>query len=186
MAVVPKGPGQEEVTGDLRDPRQPEAVGTYRDPESGAELEVTMGAGADALARMGWKHVAHLGADAPVPPNRSSVGDEDIQARVDAAVQAALAKKDAGKADEAPATPEAPDTVSEPAANELNDTNKDVEKPQPTAAVDDADQVEEQQDNAAGHKAEDIDGEPGVPAGPPEDLQAEEQAAKGDTPKPAK
>jgi hypothetical protein len=57
MASVPKGPGQQEVTGDLRDARRPEEPGTYRDPQSGKELTVTMGAGADALVRMGWELV---------------------------------------------------------------------------------------------------------------------------------
>lgn len=54
MAKVAQGPGQQEVTGDLRDPREVSQPGTYTDPESGAELTVTMGSGADALVRMGW------------------------------------------------------------------------------------------------------------------------------------
>lgn len=44
--------GQEENTNGINDP------GLYRDPQSGAELEVTMHAGADALVRMGWQRVA--------------------------------------------------------------------------------------------------------------------------------
>lgn len=52
--AIPKGPGQQEVTGELKDARAPEPIGTYKDPQSGAELTVTMGAGADALVRMGW------------------------------------------------------------------------------------------------------------------------------------
>lgn len=54
MATIAKGPGQSEVTGELKDGRAPEQPGTYRDPQSGKELTVTMGAGADALVRMGW------------------------------------------------------------------------------------------------------------------------------------
>ena len=54
MTTVPKGPGQQEVTGDLRDARNPEEPGTYVDPQSGKELTVTMPSGADALVRMGW------------------------------------------------------------------------------------------------------------------------------------
>lgn len=54
MSTVPKGPGQAEVTGDLRDARQPEKPGVYVDPASGKELEVSMPSAADALVRMGW------------------------------------------------------------------------------------------------------------------------------------
>jgi hypothetical protein len=54
MATVAKGPGQQEVTGELKNARDSEPTGTYKDPQSGAELTVTMGAGADALVRMGW------------------------------------------------------------------------------------------------------------------------------------
>ena len=57
MAKVPKGPGQAEVIGDINNPQTPNNPGQYRDPESGAELEVTMNAGADALVRMGWERV---------------------------------------------------------------------------------------------------------------------------------
>lgn len=55
MATVSRGPGQQEVTGDLTDPRNSARPGTYVDPQSGKELSVTMGAGADALVRMGWE-----------------------------------------------------------------------------------------------------------------------------------
>lgn len=44
--------GQEENTNGINEP------GRYKDPQSGAELEVTMHAGADALVRMGWKRVS--------------------------------------------------------------------------------------------------------------------------------
>lgn len=57
MPTIPKGPGQPEVTGELKDGRAPEQPGTYRDPKSGAELTVTMPSGADALVRMGWELV---------------------------------------------------------------------------------------------------------------------------------
>lgn len=57
MAIVAKGPGQQEVNGDIKDPRKSNEPGTYKDPESGAEATVTMSAGADALVRMGWKLV---------------------------------------------------------------------------------------------------------------------------------
>ncbi len=40
--------GEEKNSGKINFP------GTYRDPESGAKLTVTMEAGADALARLGW------------------------------------------------------------------------------------------------------------------------------------
>lgn len=40
--------GQEQNSGEINYP------GTYKDPASGAELTVTMEAGADALARLGW------------------------------------------------------------------------------------------------------------------------------------
>jgi hypothetical protein len=40
--------GQEQNSGEINYP------GTYRDNASGAELTVTMEAGADALARLGW------------------------------------------------------------------------------------------------------------------------------------
>lgn len=40
--------GQEQNTGEINYP------GTYKDPQSGAVLTVTMEAGADALARLGW------------------------------------------------------------------------------------------------------------------------------------
>ncbi len=85
--------------------------GSYRDPQSGAVLEVSMPAGADALVRMGWKKIATK----ETKPGKSA-------------------------------------------------------KPEPTAKVDDADKVEEEQDNAPGHKSEDVDGKPGVPAGDPEKL----------------
>lgn len=45
--------------------------------------------------------------------------------------------------------------------------------PDPAANLDDPDQVEQQQDNAMGHKSEVIDGPPGVPGGDPEDLADE-------------
>jgi hypothetical protein len=70
MAKVAKGPGQAEVNGDLRDPRDSEHIGLYRDPASGAELEVTMPAGADALVRMGWEFVRPP-ADPTTPENRA-------------------------------------------------------------------------------------------------------------------
>lgn len=60
MATIAKGPGQQEVTGDLHDGRQSEKPGTYQDPQSGKELTVVMSAGADALVRMGWKLVKEL------------------------------------------------------------------------------------------------------------------------------
>lgn len=147
MATVPKGPGQPEVTGDLRDARDASAPGTYRDPESGKELEVSMGSGADALVRMGWQYVRPYGADSPTPPARDSIGH----------------------ADEEPVLQPAPQ--DQPAVN-----------PQPasvaTPPVDDADQVEEQQDNAPGHKSEEVDGPPGVPAGDPEKLADETDKKK--------
>lgn len=40
--------GEERNSGEINYP------GTYKDPASGAELTVTMEAGADALARLGW------------------------------------------------------------------------------------------------------------------------------------
>lgn len=89
--------------------------GTYRDPESGAELTVSMPAGADALARLKWEKVERKTETAKVPEGESTA--------------------------EATSTP-----------------------------VDDADQVEEQQDNAPGHKSETTDGPAGVPAGDPEKL----------------
>lgn len=128
---VQKGPGQPEVTGDLANPRDSNPLGTYKDPESGAELEVTMGAGADALARLKWDHVKHLDAPAKAVPEAETLDSE-------------------------------PEEVAQPA-------------PAPDANLDDADVVEDQQDNAAGHKVEGVDGAPGVPAGDPEEL-AEETA----------
>lgn len=41
----------EQNTGDINYP------GTYQDPQSGAILTVTMEAGADALARLGWVRI---------------------------------------------------------------------------------------------------------------------------------
>lgn len=58
--TIGKGPGQFELTGDLHDPSKPNEPGTYKDPESGAESTVTMGAGADALVRMGWTRIKDL------------------------------------------------------------------------------------------------------------------------------
>lgn len=55
MASVPKGPGQPEVTGDLRDAQQPNVPGTYKDPVSGAVVTTMAPAGADALVRMGFE-----------------------------------------------------------------------------------------------------------------------------------
>lgn len=152
MAAVPKGPGQSEVTGDLRDPRDAMPLGTWKDPESGAELEVTMGAGADALARMGWQHTRALGKDAPVPPARSAIGHPEPDT-----------------------APQAVPSASEPQAQEAS-------APEPAAKLDDADQVEDQQDNAAGHKQEGVDGAPGVPAGDPQDLadEAKSDSSKSD------
>lgn len=75
---IPKGPGQQEVNGELKNPRASNEAGTYRDPESGVELEVTMPAGADALARMGWKHVRDLGVPAPSTPGPvDNTGDDE-------------------------------------------------------------------------------------------------------------
>lgn len=55
MAKVGKGPGQSEVNGDLKDPREPNVPGTYKDPVSGAVVETMAPAGADALVRMGFE-----------------------------------------------------------------------------------------------------------------------------------
>ena len=52
--AIPKGPGQQESTGDGQAPEQ---TGTYKDPISGKQLTVTMPAGADALVRLGWELV---------------------------------------------------------------------------------------------------------------------------------
>ena len=49
--------GQEQNTNGINEP------GLYKDPQSGAELEVTMHAGADALARMGWQRIADGGLE---------------------------------------------------------------------------------------------------------------------------
>ena len=43
--------GSEQNSGDINLP------GTYKDPVSGAELTVSMEAGADALVRLGWVYV---------------------------------------------------------------------------------------------------------------------------------
>lgn len=118
MATVPKGPGQTEVTGDLASPRSPSQPGLYRDPQSGAESEVTMPSGADALVRMGWELV---------DPNERKDMNDNVAPENDAA---------------APQDPK----------------------------LDDADAVQDQQDNAPGHKSEVIDGPAGVPAGDPEKL----------------
>lgn len=78
---IPKGPGQQEVNGELKNPRDANPPGTYRDPESGVELEVTMSAGADALARMGWKHIRELGTtpapSTPGPVDNTGESDEE-------------------------------------------------------------------------------------------------------------
>lgn len=184
MATVPKGPGQTEVTGDLRDPRAPEPLGLWRDPESGAELEVTMGAGADALARLGWKHIRDLDAGETAKAEEST---GFTQEQVDQMIADALAKQGSTASDlptqsqqatdNKDTSNSAPTSVAEPAANDLNDTNLPVEKPETPSPVDDADAVETEQDNAQGHKSETIDGAPGVPAGDPEDL-ADETAKK--------
>lgn len=100
--------------------------GTYRDPQSGAELTVTMPAGADALVRMGWRQV---------PTNEDSP-----QAKA---------------------------------------ASKDVETDSQVAKVDDADAVEDQQDNAEGHKSETVDGPPGVPAGDPKKIAKKIAKKKG-------
>lgn len=55
MAKVGKGPGQTEVNGDLKDPREPNLPGTYKDPVSGAVVTTLAPAGADALVRMGFE-----------------------------------------------------------------------------------------------------------------------------------
>jgi|ERR1035437_4284717 hypothetical protein len=51
--------GQEANTGTFNEP------GLYRDPDSGAELEVSMSAGADALVRMGWKLIRPVQETSP-------------------------------------------------------------------------------------------------------------------------
>lgn len=79
---VAKGPGQAEITGDLRDPRQAEQTGLYRDPESGAELEVTHPAGADALVRAKWEFVRPP-ADPTTPENRAKRANQAPGAQVD-------------------------------------------------------------------------------------------------------
>lgn len=117
MANIPKGPGQAEVTGDLSDARSASTPGLYKDPESGAFNEVTQGAGADALVRMGWEYVGPVGSAQPKPAKAGTKA---------------------------------------PVGN--------------VAQVDDADAVEDQQDNAPGHKSETVDGPPGVPDGDPEKL----------------
>lgn len=57
---IPKGPGQQEVIGDINNPQAPNIPGTYKDPQSGAEATVVMPAGADALVRLGWVLMAPL------------------------------------------------------------------------------------------------------------------------------
>lgn len=54
MPTLGKGPGQSEINGDLKDPRQMNEPGTYKDPVSGAVVTTVMHAGADALVRMGF------------------------------------------------------------------------------------------------------------------------------------
>jgi len=54
--------GQEANTGTYNQP------GLYRDPQSGAELEVSMPAGADALVRMGWEFIAEYAEPASDKP----------------------------------------------------------------------------------------------------------------------
>lgn len=53
MAQVPQGPGQTET---IRG-QASATPGTYKDPASGATETVSMGAGADALVRLGWQLV---------------------------------------------------------------------------------------------------------------------------------
>jgi len=63
--------GEEKNTGDINYP------GTYRDPLSGAELTVTMEAGADALARLGWKRLEDAEPEqtkVPEKPEKAKAG----------------------------------------------------------------------------------------------------------------
>lgn len=46
--------GQEDNTYKINEP------GRYKDPASGAELTVTMHAGADALVRLGWERIGDV------------------------------------------------------------------------------------------------------------------------------
>jgi hypothetical protein len=156
--VVPRGPGQAEVNGPIDNPRQPNDPGLYKDPASGAELEVTMHAGADALVRLGWKRIGDISPKTPASPERNSLGDREValqQQAQQAAPSRQPAKPDSSQEGDLPENP-----------GPLPDT------------TDDPDVVEEQQDNAAGHKVEGENDTPGVPAGDPKDLQKESKAAK--------
>lgn len=64
--------GQEQNTGEINYP------GTYRDPRSGAELSVTMEAGADALARMGWVRLEDA------EPNQTKIPEKTAEAKPNA------------------------------------------------------------------------------------------------------
>ncbi len=59
--------GQEQNTGSINYP------GTYRDNASGAELTVTMEAGADALSRLGWVRLEDAEPNQTKVPEKKTV-----------------------------------------------------------------------------------------------------------------